>query len=252
MVTSRGAPAPDFPVESDENDVELEFIDEDDLPLACIRSGNHFLEHPESEEELGSDFLSESSGSESEEELESDEGEDLEVEESTWSEELTTRADIDFNQAIGMAGNVDIRSLKSSKDFFELFFTDQVWQLLVTQTNLYAQQKRGPEEKSAWYPVSIEEMKGWIALYLCMGILNKPNIKSYWSNDPILSTPFFPATMSRTRFVQILRYLHFVDNTFAPRPDSPEFNKLYKIQPFLDLVIPRFRAVYNPERACCR
>jgi len=74
MAPSRGAPAPDFPVESDENDVELEFIDEDDLPLTCIHSGNHFLEHPESEEELGSDFLSESSGSESEEELESGEG----------------------------------------------------------------------------------------------------------------------------------------------------------------------------------
>ena len=76
MATSRGAPAADFPVESDENDVELEFIDEDDLPLACIHSGNHFhfLDCPESEEELGSDFLSECSGSESEEELESDEG----------------------------------------------------------------------------------------------------------------------------------------------------------------------------------
>ena len=63
-------------------------------------------------------FLRITSGSESEEELESDEGEDLEVEESTWSKELTTTADIDFNQATGMAGNVDIRSLKSSKDFF--------------------------------------------------------------------------------------------------------------------------------------
>jgi len=56
-------------------------------------------------------------------------------------------------------------------------------------------------------------------------------------------TPFFGATMSRTRFLQILYYLHFVDNSLAPRPDSPNFNKLYKIQPLLDLIIPRFRAV---------
>ena len=102
--------------------------------------------------------------------MESDEGEDLEVEELTWSKELTTTTDIDFNQATGRAGNVDNRSLKSSKDFFELFSTDQVWQLLVTQTNLYAGQKEGPEEKSACKPVSVEEMKGWIALYLCMRI----------------------------------------------------------------------------------
>ena len=91
-------------------------------------------------------------------------------------------------------------------------------------------------------------MKGWVAVYLCMGIINKPNILSYWNTDPILSTPFFCATMSRTRFLQILRYLHFVDNSLSPEPDSPNFNKLYKIQPLLDLIIPRFRAVYKPER----
>ena len=246
MATSRIDPVTDFAIESDESDVEVEFVDEDDLPLSCVHSGNNFLEHPESDEEVGSDFLSDSGDSEAGEGGESEDDEELETDESIWTEELTTRTDIDFNQAVGMA--VDPASLKSSKDFFELFFTDQVWQLLATQTNLYASQKRGPEENSVWYPVSVEEMKAWLALYLCMGIVNKPNIKSYWSTDPILSTPFFPATMSRTRFVQILRYLHFADNNLAPRPDSPDYNKLYKIQPVLDLVVPRFKAVYHPKR----
>ena len=148
---------------------------------------------------------------------------------------------------MGLAANVNIRSLTSSKGFFDLF-TAQVWELLVAQTNLYANQKRGAAEKSVWYPVSVEEMKGWVSIYLCIGIINKPNIPSYWSTDPMLSTPFFGATMSRTRFLQILRYLHFADNSLVPRPDSPDFNKLYKIQPLLDLIIPRFRAVYSPER----
>ena len=98
--------------------------------------------------------------------------------------------------------------------------------MLVTQTDLYAEHKRGAEENSVWYPLSVEEMK----------VVNKPNIKSYWSTDPILCTPFFPAIMSRTRFVQILRYLHFVDNNLAPRRDLPDYNKLYKIQPVLDHV----------------
>ena len=149
---------------------------------------------------------------------------------------------------MGLAANVNIRSLTSSQAFFDLFFTAEVWNLLVTQTNLYANQKRGATEKSAWYPVTVDEMKGWVAIYLCMGIINKPNLPSYWSTDPIMSTPFFGSTMSRTRFLQILRYLHFVDNSLAPGPDSPNFNKLYKIQPLLDLIIPRFRAVYKPER----
>ena len=85
--------------------------------------------------------------------------------------------------------------------------------MLVTQTDLYAEQKRGAEENSVWYPVSVKEMK----------VVNKPNIKSYWSTDPILCTPFFPAIMSRTRFVPILRYLHF-DLTHQTTTNYTKFN----------------------------
>ena len=99
-----------------------------------------------------------------------------------------------------------------------------------------------------WYPVTIDEMKGWVSLYLNMGLVTKPNLTSYWSTDPSLSSPFFPSIMPRDRFLQILRYLHFADNTQAPRARSADCNKLYKIQPFLDLLIPRFQQVYKPQR----
>ncbi|XP_015748429.1 PREDICTED: piggyBac transposable element-derived protein 4-like [Acropora digitifera] len=81
-----------------------------------------------------------------------------------------------------------------------------------------------------------------------MGLVTKPNFNSYWSTDPVLSSPFFPSLMSRTRFFQILWYLHFADNTHAPSSDSADYNKLDRIQPFLDLVIVRFQEVYTPER----
>ena len=120
--------------------------------------------------------------------------------------------------------------------------------MLVTQTNLDAEQKRGPAESSVWYPVTENEMKAWLSLYLNMGLVTKPNISAYWSTDPVLSSPFFTSVMSRTRFLQILRYLHFADNNLAPPHDSEEHNKLYKIQPFLNLVIARFQEVYSPDR----
>ena len=82
--------------------------------------------------------------SEAEEKGESEDDEELGTDESIWIEEFTTRTVVDFNQAVGMA--VDPASLNSRNDSFELFITDQVWQLLATQTNLYAEQKRGAEE----------------------------------------------------------------------------------------------------------
>ena len=137
--------------------MEIEFIDQDYLPLARVS----VWEHRESEEEIDSDDFAESSGDESEE-LESEDDEDLEEEEEVpaWSEEITRRDDIDFSELVGLAANVNIRSLTLSKGFFDLFSTAQVWELLVAQTNLYANQKRRAAEKSVWYPVSVEETKG--------------------------------------------------------------------------------------------
>lgn len=101
---------------SDENDVEIQFIDEDNLPLACIS----VLEHPESEEEISSDDLADSSGDKSEE-SESEEDEVLEEEEqSAWSEEINRRNDIDFNEFVGLSADVNLRSLTSSKGFFDV------------------------------------------------------------------------------------------------------------------------------------
>ena len=44
------------------------------------------------------------------------------MKESIWIEELTTKTEVDLNQAVGIA--VDPASLNSSKDLFEFFFTD--------------------------------------------------------------------------------------------------------------------------------
>ena len=55
--------------------------------------------------------------SEAEEKGESEYDEELETDESIWIEELTTRTDVDFNQAVGMA--VDPASLNSRNDSFE-------------------------------------------------------------------------------------------------------------------------------------
>ena len=222
--------------------VDIQFVDEDELPLG------HIVEHRGSEDE----FYSDESGSSQEDsdEPSTDEGTDEEmeddVEEEGWSEVINCREDVEFQEEVGMT--VDSENLQSCLDFFSLFFTDEVWQLLVEQTNLYAEQKRAPEESSVWYPITIDEMKAWVSLYMNMGLVTKPNLSSYWSTDPALSTPFFPSIMARDRFLQILRYLHFADNTQAPRAGSADYNKLYKIQPFLDLIIPNFQEVYKPTR----
>ena len=66
----------------------------------------------------------------------------MESHEENWSREVRRR--VEFSEEPGI--NISSRNLKSCLDYFELFFTQEVWQLLVSQTNLYAEQKREPAE----------------------------------------------------------------------------------------------------------
>ena len=56
------------------------------------------------------------------------------------SREITCRADTNINEEPGI--NVSIRNCKSCFDFLELFFTQEVLQLLVNRTNFYVEQER--------------------------------------------------------------------------------------------------------------
>ena len=68
-----------------------------------------------------------------------------------------------------------------------------------------------------------------IGILLKMGIVKMSNIKDYWSTytnfEPISSV------MSRNRFQQLLRYIHFVDNE---DPGVDKTQRLWKIQAFLE------------------
>ena len=66
---------------------------------------------------------------------------------------------------------------------------------------------------------------------LNMGLVT---MNSHWSTDPDLSSPIFPSFKLQTPFLEILWYLHFAGNTRILPRDCTDYNKLYKIQPFLD------------------
>ena len=89
--------------------------------------------------------------------------------------------------------------------------TNDILDMFVKETNLYAKQtieaarqRSGGLTKcgrfAAWYDTDREEMKQFIALMLLMGIVRKPTVESYWSNNPLLSTPIFRSVMPRNRF----------------------------------------------------
>jgi hypothetical protein len=81
-----------------------------------------------------------------------------------------------------------------------------------------------------WKPVmTLLEMKQFIGLMLVTGIVQKPGLKMYWTEDPVFETPVFSKTMARNRFESIMSFLHFSDSSQYENSTD----RLYKIRPYL-------------------
>ena len=88
------------------------------------------------------------------------------------------------------------------------------------------------------------EFYGFIGLQLLIGVRQQPSLESYWSTDPKLSCSLFGATMSRNRFQEILRCLHFVDN--KEEETLSQGDRLWKVRPLLNTFNNTMNRVYTP------
>ena len=127
-------------------------------------------------------------------------------------------------------------------EFFTKYFTDDVWNLLVTKTNRYAHANvsSGPHSR-AWNDVTIDEMKAFIGMLILFGIIKLPRLEMFWQNtNEYIGTPGIAGIMSRNRFEQIFRFLHLADNACDPGND-----KLYKVRRFTTLLTTQFQSLYT-------
>ena len=78
-----------------------------------------------------------------------------------------------------------------------------------------------------------------------MGLNQLPSIEDYWKQSPVYH---YSDKISRRRYREISRYLHFVDNSTLASPGSPEYDRLGKVRPLLDHRQSCCAALYNPSK----
>lgn len=133
----------------------------------------------------------------------------------------------------------------SPMKYFYLFFTNYLWNLLVKETNNYAQNKllemtdSGTLKKfsrmNKWVDLSVQDMKSFIALVINMGIDKRNNIVDYWKTRKSLYLPFFSNTMSLKKF-QLINSVFRICSTPGPVRGQPGYDPWHKIRPLLDHV----------------
>ena len=140
--------------------------------------------------------------------------------------------------------------------------------ILAPQVNLFAKQNMPAQLWiQSWKPMTSHEMRLFFGFMFAIGMTAKLDIQLYWSSDEVLNKPFFGRTMSRNRFLLILKFLHFTDlhnvikflctrgtlpwetqlKSSVPRGQDG-YNPLFKIRPVYDNLRKRFGDIYQLEQ----
>lgn len=115
------------------------------------------------------------------------------------------------------------------------------------QTNAYAADCMG-ESFDRWQQVTVDELCAYMGFMILMGLVKLPSIYDYWKRDEVYHYGPIADKISRDRFFELHRYLHFVDNSLLPEPGSPEYDKLGKVQPIITNLCTAFAATYTPGK----
>lgn len=102
----------------------------------------------------------------------------------------------------------------SAGDSFDLFFTTDLVQDMVNETNRYANEKLSNldlKTRSIWHTwkdVTVTEFRAYLGVVLRMAMQGRGGIKDFFSSEWINHMPFFGDVFRRERFLQIHWMLH--------------------------------------------
>ena len=129
-------------------------------------------------------------------------------------------------------------------EFFTQVYPPELIDLIVEQTNLYAEQ-RGV---TGWVDTIATEIKAFLGFVMATSVHRLSRLNNIWSSDWILSVPALAKIFPRNRFWQLWTNLHLADNTQAPGRSEPSFDRLYKLRPMLNILADAFQAAHEPSQ----
>ncbi|KAF2893788.1 hypothetical protein ILUMI_12384 [Ignelater luminosus] len=113
---------------------------------------------------------------------------------------------------------------------FNKFINDEITDYITNETNKYANKwyrTNSSSSRNVWKPLSSDELRIYLALVILQSIVRKPEMRHYWSKNPILETPFFL-------------------NTYNPATHpNPKLNKIF---PIYERLVERFQNLCVPEK----
>ncbi|CAH1996242.1 unnamed protein product [Acanthoscelides obtectus] len=160
-----------------------------------------------------------------------------------WSTSTSPKSPEDFVADSGITNIVkDLESPTPGK-LFQLFFDDDLLDLIVFETNLYSQQTSIKPKTT-----NRTEIKTFLGINLLMGLKKSPSYRDYWSCSPEFRDSYISSLMPVKRFSLLLSNIHLNDNAIMPKKGEAGYDKLYKLRPLLTALSQNFERCINPTR----
>lgn len=131
-------------------------------------------------------------------------------------------------------------------DFFLQMFDLELMQKIVLETNNYATTRENPNND--WKDLTVPEFQAFLGTIMLMGLHSLPALENYWSTNYYLGTPNIVQSFPRTRFKNILRELHFNDNSQAIPRGEAGHDRAHKLRPIIENIADKCKTLYIPHR----
>jgi len=137
-------------------------------------------------------------------------------------------------------------------EFLSLFISPDIWIRMTEMRNLRAAQTRHSKPKdyyaSQWTDLRVDELKAFLGVRLSMeyGVI-KRRLELYFGQKSgfLFDTPGYRHVFTQDRFMAIWKFLLFV---YEEDKGIDTSDKLYKVRPLIDSVVPKFRVHYIPTQ----
>lgn len=157
-----------------------------------------------------------------------------------------------------------VKEYDSPYDAFTDIWDKDIIQLIVSETNRYAQQtietmrnegKLKPSSRLClWTDTNADEIMVFFAMLMYMAIDPRTSVAEYWTSNEVLQLPGFRRLMSYNRYALLNKCLHFVDNDAVESQQLSQTReasstrqsaKLGKLAPIIEHLGKKFNSLYH-------
>lgn len=168
-----------------------------------------------------------------------------------WLEEESDMPNFNFTKQNELL--VSIPGNGNPIDYFFLLFDENFIQLLVDETNMYAEKEflrigGAPRSRiSTWKPTDKDEILTFLGLIIHTGTIKINRLNDYWKKHHLFDITCFSNYMGRDRFLLLLRCFHFAPN-IDNHDQEQHLDRLYKVRPLIDYFNNKMNSIYYPKK----